>query len=192
MKKIKYILVSVFALFFYTDCDEVEKLLEEDVEIPIAFQGILEIESPQTGNPEEEVEVASEFAYYNILNDPEVMELLESGGGTGDVKKIEVTQIRYLFQEVEGNFNANVTGFFQVIDASMATETFETVQTNLAVADENNSLFIIDGDFTSLNSHLTDTGALSIRFVGSVSDNPVDFNIDITVLVTVTITPSEL
>ncbi|MDT0557761.1 hypothetical protein RM697_03835 [Ichthyenterobacterium sp. W332] len=190
MKPLKFIIILL--VFFNFSCDEIEELLEEDIEVSISFQGLLEVESETLLNPEDQVEFNSEAATYNILQDPEIAELLESGSGTGEIKKIEITQIRYLFQNFEGNSDAVATGVFQLLDPSMFIQGFETVQTNLASADQNNSLYTIDGDFTEINERLTDSGSLIILFAGTASDNPVYFDVDVTVFVKVTITPPDL
>lgn len=190
MKAFRYIILICPLLFF--SCEELEELLEEDIEVSISFQGNLEVESETLLNPEESIEINSEGATYNITEDPEISELLESGTGTGEIKKIEITQIRYLFQDFEGNVDANVTGAIQILDPSMFIQGFETVQTNLAMADQNNTLFTIDGDFSDINERITESGSLIVLFAGTASDNPVYFDVDITVLVKVTITPPDL
>ncbi|MEM1003085.1 MAG: hypothetical protein AAGH46_10595 [Bacteroidota bacterium] len=191
MKKLRVVLIFTFALCF--NCDEIEELLEEDIEVNIAFQGKLAVQSPILPDPQDAVQIDSEEAVYDIYDDPEISELIATfGPGTGNVEKIEITQIRYLFQDFEGNTDAIVVGNIGVVANSTSFQNFPTVQTNLAKADENNSLFTIDGDFTTINESITRTGRVFVVFTGSASDNPVSFNVDVTILVKVTISPPDL
>lgn len=192
MKKIKYILASVFCIALIFSCDELEELLEEDIEVNISFQGELSIESETLLDPTSSVEFNSEGAFYDVTDDPEIAELLESGTGTGEIEKIEITQIRYLFQDFVGNSDAVVSGGFQLIDQTMFVQGFATAQTNLAMADQNNTLFTINGDFTEINERLTESGTVLILYAGTASDNPVEFNVDVTIFVKVTIRPPDL
>lgn len=192
MKKLTYLITLICCTAAVLGCDELEELLEEDIEVNISFQGELAIESETLLDPTEAVEFHSQGATYDITEDPEIAELLESGTGTGEIKKIEITQIRYLFQDFEGNADAVVNGGFQLIDQTMFVQGFQTVETNLAMADENNSLFTINGDFSEINERLTESGSVLFLYAGTASHNPVAFNVDVTFLVKVTIMPPDL
>lgn len=177
----------LIALLPFFGCEELEELLEEEIDVPVSFQGLLHVESATLGEPSDPVSLTSDFAIYYFEKDPEVAELL---GDPSEIKEIEIKRIRYLFQNFEGNGDANVEGGFETLIGPVGgSQTYDGVQTHLESADANNTLFLLEDDFSNLNDHMTEFHSIGIRYVGSASDNPVIFDVDITVEVVVTIKP---
>ncbi len=180
-------IIFLTLLLPFFGCDELEELLEEEIDVPISFQGFLHVESATVGDPSDPVSITSDFAVYNFENDPEVAELL---GDPSEITEIKIKRIRYLFQNFEGNSDANVVGGFEALIGPVGgTQIFDGVQTHLESADANNTLFLLEDDFSNLNEHMTEFHSIGIRYVGSASDNPVIFDVDITVEAVVTIKP---
>ena len=144
MKTIKPFFFLVLFISPILSCDELEELLEQEIDIQTSFTRILSIESPMTSNPDEAVSFESAFATYDFESDPDVAELIAN---PSEITKIKITEVRYLFQDVVGNTDAQVEGDFEVITGPTgSTQRFESVVTHLATADETNRLFFLDGD----------------------------------------------
>ena len=183
MKTLKYTFLLCFVVFF--SCDELEEILEEEIEVQSTFITELEINVPNGSTPEEAMDFQSNFGFWDFTQDPNIVDFL---GDPDEITKIEINSVRYFYKDVVGNSDAFVEGQM-VFAIGQAGEEFETVVTNLAQADFNNTLFVLEGDFTTLNAALTQFRAIGFLYSGSVSDNPVSFITDVTITVTVTIKP---
>jgi len=169
-------------------CEELDELLEEEFDVNISFNRQITIDVQPTGNSEEAVNF-SESAIINLTNAPELDEFRESNNRT-EVKAININRIRYFYKDVSGNEIAVVAAEFQIPLIIAQPDVFGTPQVNLFDAATNPNPFIIDGDFTNINellNNLTGFSILELEYVGSVSDNPVEFTVDVTIDATLTL-----
>ncbi|NRA91986.1 MAG: hypothetical protein HRU26_04770 [Psychroserpens sp.] len=182
MKNFKLLLVFTVLMTF--SCDEAEELFEEEFDVETTFITELEINVPNDASSDA-VEFQSNFGLWNFREDPNVTEYLSS---PDEITKIEITSVRYFYKDVVGNDDAYVEGEM-VFSIGQGGEEFDTVITNLRQADENNTLFTLEGDFTNVNAALTQLDVIGFFYSGSVSDNPVSFITDVSITAIVTIAP---
>lgn len=169
-------------------CEELDELLEEEFDVNISFNRQITIDVQPTGNPEEAVNF-SESTVINLTDAPELDEFRESNNRT-EVKAININRIRYFYKDVSGNEIAVVAAEFQIPLIIAQPDVFGTPQVNLFDAATNPNPFIIDDDFTNINellNNLTGFSILELEYVGSVSDNPVEFTVDVTIDATLTL-----
>ena len=76
-----------------------------------------------------------------------------------------------------------------IFSVGQGSESYDTVQANLAQADFNNTLYTLNGDFSPVNAAITQFKSIGFYYEGSVSDNPVSFIVDVSITATVTIKP---
>lgn len=165
-------------------CDEAEELFEQEFEVQSTFITELEVNVPNDAS-QNAVDFQSNTGLWDYRTDPNVMEYL---GSADEITKIEINSVRYFYKEVVGNQDAHVEGEI-VFAVGQGAEEFDTVQTNLAQADNNNTLFTLDGDFTNVNAALSQLHVIAFYYSGSVSDNPVQFITDVSITATITIKP---
>ncbi|WP_299364975.1 hypothetical protein [Winogradskyella sp.] len=183
MKAFKLLILICLLLFFA--CDEVEELLEQEIDVETTFITELEINVPNGPTPETAMDFQSNTGLWDFREDPNVMEYL---GDSDEITKIRINSVRYFYKDVVGNPDAFVEGEI-VIAVGQAGEEYETAVVNLSQADFNNTLFTLEGDFTNVNTALTQLRAIAFFYSGSVSDNPVRFVTDVSINCTVTIKP---
>ncbi|MDO5979385.1 hypothetical protein [Flavivirga spongiicola] len=184
----KLVIKYMFLLFlgFCFGCDELEELFEEEIEVQSTFITELEVNVPNGSTPDEAMNFESNFGVWNFAEDPNIVDFL---GSPDEITKIEINSVRYFFKNVQGNPDAFVEGQI-TFSVGQGGESFDTVVTNLAQADFNNTLFTLDGDFSNVNTAITMFRSIGFLYHGSVSDNPVSFITDVSITVTVTIKPS--
>ncbi|MEY8849763.1 hypothetical protein AB9K26_13170 [Psychroserpens sp. XS_ASV72] len=182
MKTLKYIWVFIVCICF--SCEEAEELFEEEFDVETTFITELEINVPNDAS-QDAVDFQSNLGFWDFRNDPNVVEYL---GSPDEITKIEITEVRYFYKNVVGNNDANVVGQI-VIVVGQGFDSYDTVQTNLSQADNNNTLFFLSGDFSNTNQALTELNAIGFYYEGSVSDNPVSFITDVSITAKVTIKP---
>lgn len=185
MKIFKHICIFSLLLFVFTACDELEELIEEEFEVQSTFITELEINVPNASSPDEAVEFQSNFGFWDFTQDPNVSDFL---GDPSEITKIEINSVGYFYKNVVGNEDAFVEGEIQ-FSVGQGGESYDTVVTNLAQADFNNTLFTLEGDFGPVNNAVTQFRSIGFFYSGSVSDNPVSFITDVSITVTVTIKP---
>lgn len=164
-------------------------MIEEEIEIQLAFDGNLQVVSGQLGSPSDPISVISEPAFYDFENDPEVAELLSD---PSELQKIEITSVTYQIQDYIGTSEAVVIdGGIGIFDNPNAGTVYYMGQqnTNLEQADQQNSVFRIEGDFSEVEDFINLTNRIGLLYQGEVSNNPVEFVIGITVRATVTVKP---
>ena len=158
MKLLKYIFLFGIVLCF--NCDELEEILEEEIQIQINARGLMHVDSPNLGDPSDPVDLESEFVTYNFLNDPEIEELVND---QSELKKIEIQRIRYQFQNFSGNTDAVAIGQIKVVIApSGVFQDYNTPQVHLETADNTNELYIIQGNFDAVNNFVTAFGSIGV------------------------------
>ncbi len=180
----KFRFILLLTVLFYLNCDEAEELFEEEFDVETTFITELEVNVPNDAS-QDAVDFQSNTGLWDFREDPNVEEYL---GSPDEITKIEITSVRYFYKDVVGNDEAHVAGEI-VISIGQGGESFDTVQTNLRQADDNNTLFTLDGDFTNVNAALTQLNVLGFYYAGSVSDNPVSFITDVSITAKVTIKP---
>ncbi|MEM1002320.1 MAG: hypothetical protein AAGH46_06710 [Bacteroidota bacterium] len=183
MRKLITLLVFAFAIISLS-CDDIEELFEEEIEIETTFITELETNVPNDAS-QDAVEFQSNIGIWNFREDPNIIDFL---GSPDEIQKIEITSVRYFYKDVVGNSDAFVEGEI-VIVSGQAAEEFDSVVVNLKQADENNTLFTLEGDFTNVDNALSQFDALAFYYSGSVSDNPVRFITDVSITAIVTIKP---
>nr|WP_321234468.1 hypothetical protein [uncultured Psychroserpens sp.] len=183
MKILRYI--TILSCIFLYNCEDLEELFEEEIEVQSTFITELEINVPNGSSPEEAMDFQSNQGFWNFATDPNVTEIL---GDPDEITKIEINSVRYFYKDVVGNDNAHVEGAL-IFSVGQGTEEYETVLTNLAQADFNNTLYTLNGDFSPVNAAMTQNDNIGFYYSGSVSDNPVSFIMDVSITVTVTIKP---
>ncbi|MEM9679110.1 MAG: hypothetical protein AAF901_02200 [Bacteroidota bacterium] len=183
MKRLNYILLGMWMLIY--GCDVLEDAFEEEIEVQSTFITELETNVPNGATPEEAMEFQSNLGFWNFAEDPNVVEFL---GDPDEITKIEINSVRYFYKDVVGNPNAFIEGEI-IFVAGQGSDAFETAVVNLAQADFNNTLFTLEGDFTTVNQAMTQFRSIGFSYSGSVSDNPVNFITDVSITVTVTIKP---
>lgn len=182
MKRFRFLLV--FSLLVFSSCDDIEELFEEEFEVETTFITELEINVPNDAS-QDAVQFQSNFGFWNFREDPNVTEFLSD---PDEIERVEIKSVRYFYKDVVGNELAHVEGEL-VFVVGQGNEEFDTVVTNLKQADENNTLFTLDADFTNVNNALTVLDAIGLYYSGSVSDNPVSFITDVSITAVVTIKP---
>ena len=185
MKKIKPFLLLVLFIGSILSCDVLEELIEEEIEVQSTFITELEINVPNASTPNEEVDFQSNFGLWDFTTDPNVTEILND---PDEITKIEINSVRYFYKDVVGNEDAIVEGEL-VFSVGQGSREFDTVVTNLADADFNNTLYTLEGDYSPVNAALTQNRRIGFYYSGSVSRNPVSFITDVSITVTVTIKP---
>jgi len=182
MKKVKPFLFLILLLPLL-GCEELEEILEQEFDIDVSFTRTITIDIQPTSNPEEMN--FAESALIDLSNAPEIDDITDD---RTQLKSININRIRYFYKDVEGNEDAVVAAEFQTPLFVGPPETYGVPQVNLINADANNTLFIIDGDFTNINSALNDLliGRIELQYIGSVSDTPIEFTVDVTVDATLT------
>jgi len=180
-----YHFILLFAVLPCFSCDEVEELFEEEIEVETTFITELEISVPNDAS-QDAVQFQSNTGFWNFREDPNIEEYL---GNPDEITKIEIASVRYFYKNVVGNEDAFVEGEIVFVIGQGGAEEFDTVVTNLKQADENNTLFTLDGDFTNVNNALSQFDAFAFYYSGSVSDNPVSFITDLSITAVVTIKP---
>ncbi|MGI9550121.1 MAG: hypothetical protein ACR2MT_02885 [Aurantibacter sp.] len=184
MKNFKLFLVLLLTVPLL-GCEELEELLEEEFDVDVSFTRFITVDIQPTSNSEEAVNFA-QSATINLTTAPEIDDITDD---RTQLKSIKINRIRYFYKDVEGNELAVVSAEFQIPLIVAAPDTYDTPQVNLANADANNTLYLIDGDFTNINdvlNNLTGFSRIELEYVGSVSDNPIEFTVDVTVDATLT------
>ncbi len=187
MKVLKPLFCLILVLPLW-GCEELEELLEEEFDVNVSFNRQIHIDIQPTGDPTEAVNF-SESAVINLTNAPELDEFRETNNRT-EVTAININRIRYFYKDVAGNENTVVAAEFQIPLIVAAPDVFGTPQVNLFEAATTPNPNIIDGDFTNINSllnNLTGFSTLELEYVGSVSDNPIEFTVDVTIDATLTL-----
>ncbi|MDC6387885.1 hypothetical protein PP182_04295 [Maribacter sp. PR1] len=187
MKTLKPILLLSLA-FAFMGCDLIDELVDEEYDVNVSFNRFIHIDVQPTGNPEEAVGFM-ESAVINLTNAPELDEFREENDRT-EVKAIKINRIRYFYKDVAGNENAFVEAEFQIPLIVTSPDIFGAHQVNLADAATNPNPYVIDGDFTNINGLLNEVrgfNTLQLDYVGSVSDNPIEFTVDVTIDATLTL-----
>lgn len=182
MKTLKNI--WIFIAFFCFSCEEAKELFEEEFDVETTFITELEINVPNDAS-QDAVPFQSNTGLWDFRNDPNIEEYL---GSPDEITKIEITSVRYFYKNVVGNEDAFVEGEISIV-VGQGSEEFDTVVTNLKQADENNTLFTLNGDFSNVNTALTQSNVIAFYYSGSVSDNPVSFITDVSITAKVTIKP---
>ncbi len=175
-------LILLLPLF---SCDELEELLEEEFDVEVSFTRFITVDIQPESSPEEAVNFA-ESAVINLTTAPEIDDITDD---RTQLQSIKIHRIRYFYKDVEGNENAVVAAEFLIPLIITAPDRFDTPQVNLAEADGNNTLYTIDGNFTNINgllNNLTGFSTIELQYVGSVSDNPIEFTVDVTIDATLT------
>jgi len=172
-------------------CDELEELIEEEIDIPLTFEGDLNITSQSNvSDIDDPISIRTETATYNIAADPDVAEVI---GDKSEIKKIKINRIRYSYRDFEGNDDAVILeGGFSFLLINNIERTVEITDTNVNVAeaDFRNDTFTVQGDFSTIEEGFNENfNTVLISYFGTLSHNPVDFIVGITVDVTVTIKP---
>ncbi|WP_420602848.1 hypothetical protein [Flagellimonas sp.] len=191
MKKLKPFLFLLFVLPLM-GCEELEELIEEEFDVTISFAGDLEIISETAvSEPTDPITVVTEIATYNIHSDPDIAEVINS---RDEITKVKIDRIRYSYQDFQGNEQAFVieAGFSFTDVNTMSTRSYEILDTNVNIADADfrNDGFVLEDDFSELEEGLSKgIPSIAIRYFGTISHNPVDFKVGITVDVTVTVKP---
>ncbi len=165
-------------------CEELEELIEEEFDVNVSFTRFITVDVQPAASPEEAVNFA-EGVTIDLRTAPEIDDVTDD---RTQLKSIKINRIRYFYKDVEGNENAVVAAEFLIPVFVGPPSSFDTPQVNLAVADANNTLYLIEGDFTNINSALNDLliGRIELQYEGSVSDNPVEFTVDVTIDATLT------
>lgn len=190
MKKLR----AFFCLLLFSpllSCEALEELIEEEIDIPLTFEGNLNITSRSSvSDIDDPITIRTESAFYDIASDPDVSELI---GDNSEIQKIKINRIRYSYSDFEGNDMAQVLegGFsFRVINNIERNIPINDVGVNVAEADFNNSVFTVEQDFSSVEEGLNELfQTVIISYFATLSHNPVDFVVGITVDVTVTVKP---
>ncbi len=189
MKNLRAIIVVVTLLPVF-GCDAIEELLEEEFEESITFDGELEIvERSAVASIDDAIDVQTEAAVYRINSDPDIASLIEDGNA--EITKVKINEIRYTYNDFEGNEEAVVVqasfGIFSDTMAAMNSPLENGVA--IADADQRNIQFTHRDDFSSIEEALLDSpsGSIFFQYFGKISRNPVDFKVAIRVDVTVTI-----
>jgi len=186
-------LFAIVLLLPLGGCDELEELLNEEIDVSITFAGDLEITSESAvSEPTDPVNVETELATYDIDGDPDVRELLN---GDAEITKVKINRIRYSYKDFSGNEAAFVIeGGFSFIDPRMSIEVYPITDVNINIADADfrNDAFVLEDDFSALESGLVDNPTIIMAYFGRISHNPVDFKVGISVDVTITVKPDPL
>lgn len=172
----------------FLGCDALDELLEEEFDVSVSFNRVINIDIQPTGNPEEPVNFM-ESAVVNLTTAPELDEFRERDDAT-ELKSLAINRIRYFYKDVNGNTDTVVVAEFQIPLIVSDPEVLEVQQINLMNAETNPNPFIIDGDFTNINNvlnNLTGFSILRIDYIGQVSDNPIEFTVDVTIDATLTL-----
>ncbi|WP_299222869.1 hypothetical protein [uncultured Psychroserpens sp.] len=177
--------ISILFIFVGLSCDEAKELFEEEFDVETTFVTELEVNVPNDAS-QDAVEFQSNTGLWDFRNDPNVAEFL---GSPDEITKIQITSVRYFYKDVVGNDDAFVEGEI-VVAVGQGTDEFDTVVTNLRQADENNTLYTLEGDFSNVNAALTLFDVMAFYYSGSVSDNPVRFVTDVSITAIVTIKPN--
>jgi len=190
MKTLKPFLF-LFLLLPLMGCEELEELIEQEFDVSLSFEGDLNIISKSpVSDISDPISVRTEIATYDITSDPEVAEVISN---KNEVTKIKIDRIRYSYKDFEGNDEAFVIeGGFSFILINNIERTIQISDTNINVAeaDFRNDAFSIEDDFSSIEEGFNENfQTILISYFGTLSDNPVDFIVGITVDVTVTIKP---
>lgn len=192
MRPLKLFLILLIPLTF-SGCDELEELLEEEFDVPISFAGDLAIVSESAVSEETDpITVETELATYRIESDPDIANAIND---RGEISKVKIERIRYSYKDFEGNQEAFVieSGFVLVDPNTMSTFISEILDTGIRIseADFNNEAFFHVDNFSTIEEGLANgfSSSLIIGYFGTLSHNPVDFKVGITVDVTVTIKP---
>ncbi|MGI9550122.1 MAG: hypothetical protein ACR2MT_02890 [Aurantibacter sp.] len=181
----------LFLLIPLMGCEELEELIEEEFDVTISFAGDLEIVSESSvSEPTDPITVQTDIAFYSIASDPDIAEVI---GSTDEITKIKIDRIRYSYKDFQGNEEAFVIeGGFSFVNQNMSISTFQILDANINVAeaDFRNDAFIIEDDFSEVEEGFNpNSPSVSIGYFGTLSHNPVDFKVGITIDVTVTIKP---
>ncbi len=190
MKTLRIVaLMGVLGLF--SGCEIVEELVAPEFDVNIAFDGSLSVVSDQLGNPLQSIPIESEIGYYNILNDPDVMDAMNEGD---EITAIKINSVRYSYSNYVGDPDAfiveagtiDLLGFMNVF--SYETPDFGT---RLRQADLDNESFTLIADYSDLEQNLKSAGfgSVGIRYRGIASHNPVEFDVVVFLSVTLTIKP---
>lgn len=190
MKNIKTLILLTAVLFIFTSCDE---LVKKDVDVPITFTLIEQIAVPEDSDPKAENKYGVGGSY-DILSHPDVANVI----GTPDkIKKIQITKIRYEFDNFKGNVDAILSGVIGLPTkngsgylGSYIDSYFEINPVNVAEANLLSNQYTLNGDFSKVNEYLSENVELQYAVMGVSTHNPVNFNIVLTVSATVTVEAS--
>ncbi|WP_147415931.1 hypothetical protein [Ulvibacterium marinum] len=173
-------------------CEELEELIEEEFDVSISFAGDLGIVSETAVSEETDpITVATELATYRIESDPDIANAIND---RGEISKVTIDRVRYSYKDFEGNEEAFVieSGFTFADPNTMSIFTSEILDSGIRIAeaDFRNDAFFHEDDFSPIEAGLAaGSTSIIIGYFGTLSHNPVDFKVGITVDVTVTIKP---
>ena len=122
---------------------------------------------------------------FNILTNAEVSDAL---GTSGEIKKVEITNIQYEYKNFSGNVDAVTLGSsFSIATDFMNTQNFEIPTINIANSDLLGDLFYLNGDFSEINNFIAESNVFTYFFEGLISHNPALFDVEVTVTLKITI-----
>jgi len=174
----------LFLTSFFFSCDEAEDFFNGEVDITTSFShtsqiSVLEIDDPNTW---QNFSVSGGF---NILTNAEISDAL---GTSGEIKKVEITDIQYEYKNFSGNVDAVTLGSsFSIASGFMNTQNFTIPTINIAQSDLLEERFTLTGDFTEINSFIAETNVFTYGFEGLISHNPALFDVEVTVTLKITI-----
>jgi len=123
-------LLGLLALF--SGCEIVEELVAPEFDVTLAFDGSLRVESAQLGTPNESVSIESQIGYYNIANDPDVVDALNDGD---EITEIKINSVRYSYSNFQGDQAAFIVGPGQIdLYGFMAEYNYETPDSNTVLS----------------------------------------------------------
>jgi|GEM_PF-4656795 len=191
MKLVRPLLGLVVLLSLY-GCDELEELAEQEFDVTISFAGDLEIVSETAVSAETDpITVQTELATYRITSDPDIANAIND---RGEISKVSIDRVRYSYKDFVGNEEAFVieSGFTFLNPNTMGIFNSEILDQGIRIADADarNEGFFHEDDFSMVEEGLASGSSnVKIGYYGTLSHNPVDFKVGITVDVTVTIKP---
>lgn len=179
------ILLLFITLGVCISCDELEELLEDrEVTVTTSYVNTISIDSPMTSNPDDDVSFQAGGGF-DFLNNADVAEVI---GTPEQIKKIEIVSIKYEYKNFSGNVDAKTKGsYFYLATEFMNGETFPVQNENVAEADLLGSVFNLSGDFSQVNSFITDGKIFSYVYSGSLTDNPAVFSVEVTITAKLTL-----
>ena len=185
--------LSLFLLFSFMGCEELEELLEEEFEETITFDGVLEIvEKTPVSDIDDDITVTTQVGGYSLSSDSDIASLIEDDNV--EITNIKITEIRYSFVDFIGNEEAVIESITFLVASQDLTVKNSTFPTNIfpADADERNLTYTLEDDFSEVERAVVQNpnGVLGFQFKGTLSKNPVDFKVGIRVNVIVTLKAS--
>lgn len=180
--KIKYVLIGLFIIV--SSCDELEDAIDKEVDITTSYTNSVTLDVLSENDPAMEIPFQASNGF-DLFNNADVAEVI---GTPEQIKKIQIVSIQYEYRNFSGNVDAKTkNSYFFLGTAFMDGQSFPVADQNIAEADVFGTRFNVSGDFSRVNDFITEGKIFTYLYNGSVTHNPVNVVVEITLTLKLTV-----